>query len=232
MKKLVICAILFAASMLCGHKAAAQFMISAGYDRTQYTLNDTRNGNPFDGFSAEVGYTAKFAKNVLGFSFGLGYQFSTRRDADLMVGDLGVSVSSQEQHLTLPLRFVIDIPMGKVGLVLYAGGYGAYALSGMKTYEFGGFDFGSVNLTYDYLRAVTDANEDIPQDIVSEISGKLDGYKMRRYDYGIQGGAGFRLGNSVMLQGLYNYGFCDRNPKGTSGRNTRGGFAVRLAFLM
>ncbi len=224
---LIICTLF----LLSQKKADAQFMIGAGYDRMTYVLDEGTEGNPFDGFSAEIGYTAKFAKGVLGINFGVGYEFNTRSDDSFSVGDFQADVSSQEQYVSVPLRFVIDIPVSKAGIVLYGGGYASYGLSGLKTYEFTFGEEGSGNVTYDYLNSRVDSDEIVPEPVLDAINRRLGESKYSKLEYGVQAGGGLRLGNNVLLHGLYSYGLGNRNAKDKDTKLTRRGFSARISFL-
>lgn len=232
MKRYFIFALTVCAMFLLGQKTAdAQFMISAGYDRTQYVLDNDNDGNPFDGFSAEVSYTAKFAKGILGFNMGVGYEFNTRSDDSFSLGSLNANVSSQEQYVTVPLRFVVDIPVSKAGIVLYGGGYASYALSGLKTYEFTLGEDGSGYISYDYFNGKLDSDEIIPESVVDAINSKLGNSKYDKFEYGVQAGGGIRIGNYLLVHGLYRYGLANRNADKDNGSLTRRGFSVRVSFL-
>lgn len=232
MKRYILFALTACAMFLLGQKTAdAQFMIGAGYDRMGYVLDKGSEGNPFDGFSAEIGYTAKFAKGVLGINFGVGYEFNTRRDDSFSVGDFEADVSTQEQYVSVPLRFVIDIPVSKVGIVLYAGGYASYGISGLKTYEFSFGEEGSGNVIYDYFNARINSDEIIPEPVLDAADRGLGESRYSKLEYGVQAGGGLRLGNNVLLHGLYSYGLGNRNAHDEGAKLTRRGFSVRLSFL-
>lgn len=232
MKRRLILALAFClCAFLSQNKADAQFMISAGYDRMQYVLDGSNSGNPFDGFSAEIGYTARFAKGVLGVNFGVGYQFNTRRDESFSMGSLDTEVSSQEQYVEVPLRFMVDIPVSKMGIVLYGGGYAAYGLSGIRTYEFTLGEDGSGDISYDYFNAKLDSDEIIPESIVRIINDRIGESKYDKLEFGVQAGGGFRIGNNVLLHGLYRWGLGNRNAAKDDSILRRNGFSVKISFL-
>lgn len=232
MKRFIIFIIAALALSFAGQKkASAQFVIGAGYDRVQFTSDGQNDGNAFDGFSAEFGHTAMFIRNIVGLHFGVGYQFSTRRDDAFGLDSFAANVSTQEQMFQVPVRLVIDIPAGKkFGIVLYGGAYGAFSLSGIKTYEFSFGEEGNGNVNYDYLHNKISSDDIVPEIVVNAINASMDESRFKRYDYGVQAGLGFKLGSSVMIHGNYSYGLCDRVESGT--RVNRNAVSVKISFLL
>lgn len=232
MKKLILCAVAIAVLFTAGQKAAlAQFMIGIGYDQTSYRSGDARHGNPFDGFSAEVSHTSMLAGRVLGLNFGVGYQFNTRSDDSYALGAFKANVSSQEQYVSVPLRLVLDIPVSKSGIMLMGGGYAAFGISGIKTYEFIIEDLGRAVVSYDYLNDVITSDLSVPDTVTKDITYATNGNSLGKLDYGLQAGGGFRFGNSVAFSAIYSHGLANRYGDSGKGNLTRNGLLFRIAFL-
>lgn len=232
MRKFIIFTALACVLHILGQGSArAQFMIGVGYDQTSYNTGDTRHGNPFDGFSAEVSHTSKLFGKILGLNLGVGYQFSTRSDDSYSLGAFKANVSSQEQFVSVPLRLVLDIPVSQSGIMLIAGGYAAFGISGIKTYEFMIEDLGRAVVSYDYLNDVISSDVSVPDAVTVDITSATHGDSLGKLDYGIQAGGGLRFGNSVAFSAVYNLGLANRN--GDSGKDalTRRGLSFRISFL-
>lgn len=226
---IISCIVLF----ICAQPSArAQISLTAGYDNAQYTLEDGKYGEPFDGFTGEIGYTAKFLKGILGLNMAVNYSFHTRNNGKLALGPIDAKSSSQEQTLSVPLRLVLDIPVSRFGLVVYGGGFASYELSAIESYDFISGDT-KTTIQYDYLQGKY-VNEELALSTIlltslGESINEPSSYKS--YDYGLLIGGGVRVNNAVMIHASYNHGLCNRFSNENSAMLRKNCFSVKISFL-
>lgn len=230
MKKYIIFFFICIAFFSAQPSAKAQFTLTAGYDRAQYSLNGENEGNPFDGFVGELGYTAKFMKGIMGVNLAANYAFRTRNNGEKSLGLLYANSSSQEQTISIPIRLLFDIPIKSFGLLFYGGGYAAYEISAIKSYDFN-IDGTKTCIQYDYLNNKFSENDDVPSAITDIIANNMNTPSFKKYDYGLQVGAGVRIMNSVAMHASYNFGLCNRYADESLGELRKNYFNVKVSFM-
>lgn len=227
MKKVFIfaaaCVLSFLAS---GGRAAAQFSLSAGYEYSRYAVGGETDGNPFDGFTGEVGYTARFMNRMLGVNFAAAYTFSTRNNGKTAIGTSG----TQEQIVTVPLRLVVDLPVNDFGICFTGGGYAAYYLSGTDSYTMK-LESSSINIIHDYLNGGIESDIDMPDFVLKDVTDIAGDSCRRRHDCGVQIGAGIRIRNAAMIGATWSRSLLNRYSDPSEGNMRREAFCFRLTFL-
>ena len=227
MKKTALAGLLFLICFALGEKTAhAQFSIGAGYEYTQFSLNGDRHEQPFDGFTADLGYTARFMKRMLGINLGAAYSFSTGTNGKTPIG----VQTTQEQAVTIPLRMIIDLPVNDFGLIALGGAYASYGISGMHCYQLDGPD-GKVTVRYDYLQNLISTDDEVTGEILDNMDLVIGESLFRRHDYGLLAGAGIRVRNSLMVSAEYRHGLCNRYKDAGEGELRRNSVNVKLSFL-
>ena len=232
MKRIIAAAAFCTICLLAASPASAQFSISAGYDRVQYTKGSSRYGGAFDGFSMELSYTYRL--HGIGLNMGAGYSFATRNNGNRMFGTYRAKATSQEQSVYIPLRVLKEIRLSSDGtnaFSIFGGAYGSYAIKGNDTYEFTLDGGGKADATYNYLDDSMSHENPLPDGIFAAVSAEHGGKRLTRLDYGLQFGAGFRICDVLYLGAAYNIGLAERFDSRSYGNLRRKYVSLRAAFL-
>lgn len=210
--------------------AKAQPVISGYFVNSSWYDTDSKAEPGFSGFQGDLMWSFPFNK-ILGLNLGGGYLWLNRKQEPLVINGNAAESYTREQHIRLPIHFVINIPLSQsFGLQLFMGGCGSAAISGMNVLSIA-TDSGTGLVTHDYYsglegrKGVTD----------SEYSAALPFLEttpdMSRYDVQAEAGFGIRISSFLMFRGGYSYGIFNRLKNSSDGFLRRNQINAGLTLL-
>lgn len=196
--------------------AAAQPVVSAYFVNS--SLYDTKSAaqGGFSGFQGDLMWHFAFNR-FLGVNLGGGYLWLNRSEEPFVLNDRAAERYTREQHIRIPMHFIIDIPITQgFGFQLWLGGVGSAAISGVNVLSFRTTS-GTGLVQHDYYSGIDGRKGVTDEEHAMAVPSLSKSPDMKRFDLAAEAGVGIRISSFVMVRGGYTYGVFNRYKKAQDG---------------